>query len=1529
MADNLQNTSSVDTNITSKAALVTDLNSSYHSKEMYSHARNIVRNSKDGDLGTVGNEPSNLSCISAPYKILGHVDLPDGTFLVFSGDETDSEIGIGNPKDCTYTKVKNLPCFNFSQFNQPIHGVAKKDFHKGTVVTFTDKANPVRRVELKSLANLTSCDDILLWKKIDQPCISVKKGNIGNMPNGSYSVVIAYSVDNQVFTDWFSITNRRMLFSETNSNSLEITLSNLDTEFDEFTLGVVGTYIDPNTKGVTKLAKKIGTYSTKIKSVSVTDFINPTYEEIPLSQLVVKRNTWNTAGIITSNSNYLIIADLVGRDEENYQLKAMQIETEYVVKQVLADYYQFDGEDVGYYRDENYDFYIQGEYNTGEVTDKYNIGGRIAEDDDLSPVSSADVYEYDKDYVCEIPGTIVRWQVENTAGKMVPYNNEFSCGTRLLGYGAMGYFESTEPWPDNVAMFGDDAGKPRRLHKMPDECKVPRYSIIDGKQYVNVLGVRFKNIPKFDSPDIVGYRITRSDRKGGNGTVVARGIITNTRFYDDVQTQQTVLYSNYNVNDLSPDQYLSSTQTSFKNGKEHNFTPLTGYYKDKFNFYSPHTSFEPKYSLGNELKIESEEIADITGSFEKVHNHPRQKLLNQFAFWLAAATGFIETTLVLLGKANMSGQTETEVTVPPVRKVSVGTKIEINSVDDLISLSPGQLTAMIINAIQALDGGGILAAANLIFTALKVLASLGLKAAYGTFKGIEQADQIFNVIYNFTGYTDYVYQYNSHALFTQSLCVADGNKRRRLISDPEYIPSDVVTINDKTFNNYFSEKSVFLELNKPITDPVTKDTSRNTISGFGMCEKPTDSITSKGSAFYATSKVTNPNQYGTVGSASPVSMHSCVIPFTQDIEESPVLFGGDCIIARVQIQKRKQFFSQHIANINYPDGTEYDYRLYNNIGYPRFWIDSTKYDFSQLLSGNVVNFTKFSRTTTSKHNLDCKGGDKKSISRIDDAYMYLASNCVMDFFVECDYNIHFREKTEHPFYYKNNTNLSQIFRSDRWEFPEEFQISRAYSDIYTTEISAIQQRDDFDPTDPIPISQPNSVIYSLPSFNLQQVDNWQYFLPANYFAFRESDFGSLTGIHKLDQDRLIFLFSKSSPYVSMGKDFLELEGSGRKVTIGDGGLFAQDPREMLPTDNNYGSCNSRWAFSNTHLGRFYPSEKQGRIINADSMEDIARAGLSFWCKNYMPIFLYKYFPSYPEVENPISGVGYYTIFDSFNETFYVTKRDFSPKPEYKADISYHDGSFYYKSTSILLRSQYFNDISWTLSYCPQDKGFVSWHDWHPDWVIQAENHFMTVKDNIIYKHNERYDSFCNFYGIDYPSEIEVVSSSGQQVHIPRSIEYLWEAYKYKNSGRDKFHVHHENFDRLVVSNTEQISPLLKLNYASDNVEDNLEYPKRDPSTAVTFNILFHKEENKYRINQFWDTVKDRGEFTRTEAHLFPTDESGYKNVVNPLAVDMNKPEEERKKFRHYFNKFRFTKTVSGSTKFLFKLLNVKKLVSIR
>ncbi len=1547
MAENLQNTSKVDINAFGKPSLITDLNSSFISKEQYSFARNAIRNSKEGDLGTIGNEPSNLKCFSTPYPICGAIILPDNKIVIFSGNGIESEIGIGDELDCSYKKLLSLPCLNFSPKNPPIVGIAKELFQKGITVTFTDKVNPVRRIELNKIDEIQNCDDILLFKKIKHPCVEIKKSDSGNMPNGTYSVAVAYSIDNQVFTDWMSMTNRIQLFSENESNGIDIKITDLDKSFDFFSVVVVGSYVDPATKGTTKTAKIIGTYSSETSSVNVSDFRADTGTTIPISSLVARKRTWQKAGIISSNSNYLLLADLVAREEEDYQLKAMSIESEYVIEQLPIEYYEDGGSDVGYYADENYDFYIQGVYNTGELTERFHIPGPVPSNSDLSPASGADVYENDRKFKdCEEKRIYQKWEIVNTAGPLEKKgaNRQFNCDRRTLGKGKMGVFLSTELYPNNPDMYGIYANTRIRYHKFPDEAIVPRYTVIDGKYYINVKAVRFKKIPKFDSPDIVGYKITRSDRKGGNGTVIARGLMTNVRSYYDNAIRQRVLYPNYTVNDLSPDVYLSSTQTSYRNGRERGFKPLTDFHLDKFNFYSPHTSFDPKYTLGQEVKIECEEIADVTGNFERVYNHPRLKLLNQIAYWIASVVGILEMTLVIFGKSKEKASSESQIVAGTPPQSGSANKVEkefnITSIDDLLSIN---LTEYITAQSQALKSSpaGISKLASL-FRRVKIYLTIAgsslVKGTYAFIKGAEEANKVINSIYNFAPFTDYVLQYNAKAVFNKSKKVSKGNKRRRLLRPFIYLPSDSVTIDNDIFNNFLREKSVYLQLNKEIPPPTTVDNTRNTVSGFKLCKDLEKNTSSVGSAYYVTSKSKNPNQYGSLGSSKIVSIHSCVLPFEDDKDrvDSPILYGGDCIITKFYFQKRMQFFSQNMANANFPDGTEYNYRLYRNIAYPRYWLDSTKFEIDTFIKPrNILTQQRFLGSTNTKFNLDCRRrGDWRVVGRVTDSYMYLSNNCGVEFIVEADYNVNFRdEKTKQPFYSKNNKNTSSIFRSDRLTTPEDFKISNAFSDIYTTEVAYLQQRSNFDPNNRIPIQQPNSVIYSLPSYNLQEVDNWQYFLPNNFFAFNDVDFGRLTSINKIDQDRMLFLFTRSSPYVSMGRDFIQLDNSGRKITIGDGGLFAQDPREVMPTDDNFGLSNSRYAFSGTHLGRFYPSESQGRIISfSEGLQDISMAGISFWCSNYMPIFLYKYFPNYPRIENPLSGVGYLMVIDSKNETLYISKRDFSPKKEFASGIKWEPelNSFTYDSRKIeLTDTKFFNDISWTISYSLVDKSFVGWHDWHPNWVIQKDNHFLTVKGDTVWKHNERYDSFCNFYDVDYPFEIEFVSSSGQQVETIRSIEYMLEVHKYKNFGRDRFHVFGENFDRLIVHNTEQISPLLNINKPSQDPEKNLEFPRKSTQNSVSYDILSFKEENKYRINQFWDTVKDRGEFTNADFHLYPTDESGYKNVINPEAIDIDKPEEQRKKFRHYYNKFRFIKTISGENKFLVKVANIKKQISLR
>ena len=93
---------------------------------------------------------------------------------------------------------------------------------------------------------------------------------------------------------------------------------------------------------------------------------------------------------------------------------------------------------------------------------------------------------------------------------------------------------------------------------------------------------------------------------------------------------------------------------------------------------------------------------------------------------------------------------------------------------------------------------------------------------------------------------------------------------------------------------------------------------------------------------------------------------------------------------------------------------------------------------------------------------------------------------------------------------------------------------------------------------------------------------------------------------------------------------------------------------------------------------------------------------------------------------------------------------------------------------------------------------------------------MTVKGNTIWKHNLVCNSYCNYYGVDYPFEIEYVQNQGQTVTTTRSVEYILECYKYSPNCLDYHHLLDENFDRAIVYNTEQISGDLILNLSPKN-----------------------------------------------------------------------------------------------------------------
>lgn len=576
---------------------------------------------------------------------------------------------------------------------------------------------------------------------------------------------------------------------------------------------------------------------------------------------------------------------------------------------------------------------------------------------------------------------------------------------------------------------------------------------------------------------------------------------------------------------------------------------------------------------------------------------------------------------------------------------------------------------------------------------------------------------------------------------------------------------------------------------------------------------------------------------------------------------------------------------------------------------------------------------------------------------VKDAYYYLFNSGVKDFYVESEINIDLRdwgedisERHYDPFLFTDLKSMfdTRIIKAGNYY---KYDISLSVSNLFVNYLSwATNQAISYDPfkAETCYTYTPTRVIYSLPAQYEGLKDQWRIFLPNNYYDFDTT----VTCIKPINKSGAIILFDSASPVMFQGTDQLETT-IGTKLTIGDGGLFSQPLQNIINAEfaYEYASCQDRLSVINTPVGIYWISQNQGKIFNmTNGLEDITMETMKWWFAQYLPYKLIKEpipnIENFELLDNPVSGIGCQAVYDNENGLLYFLKKDYTLKPNLGDTVTYIDKDNFSVNGNLIIKlgdPTYFNDASWTASYDPKLKQWLGWHDWHPDFLLPGKNTFMSINKtgsyidvngttipapNSIWIHNLRADLYCNYYGVDYPFEVEYTVNTIQEVNTLRSIEYIMEVYKYAVNEYDRFHVLDFNFDEAVVYNTEQVSGLLKLNLN----------PRQDPSTMITYpiinptsiDVLYSKVENKFRINQFWDITDDRGEYNPfAQRTIWNTEDNGYIRSLNQFNLNYNKAEFQRKKFRHYTNSVFLRRKVSGDRKMLVMLANDKLLNSPR
>lgn len=1537
----------------------------FKKSDTYVSARNMTINLSDGGSGGRSGEQGTITSAGAPYTIIGRIYLSDGQWAIFSTNNSRSEIGIFNDDLDTYTILVNdsaaiaagLPGMNFNTASLII-GTARRGFDCGFDVYWSDgRRNPDRILNtsflnpnpwIQSCITSMGCTTCTNTNKVDveqlrlsaiysTPCLKLSKHKgSGQLLNGSYQVCIAYAANGIKCTDYIAFSDVYSVWNHIGlGGSINFTIENIDnatkirfTEMEVVVVSMVAQQVE---------AKKLGIYSTN-SSVIVIDNLTKDLQNIPIANLPISTPSIVSSDAIYSLSNYLTRVGPSERPDFNYQPLANQIVAKWVAVEYLEDYYHKGGDEfgmnVGYLRGEVYALYIRFVYSTGDKSASYIIPGR-------TNGSAATI-------------------------QLTGLPTATDTGTVIAG-GLMEGWESTEVYPDhtpsvwNSSIGGhpewDLCGKPIRWHKFPDQATFggtilshfnPRGPLQSGQNTISVMGVYFENIkaPVDNNgvviPDIVGYEILRAVRDG-HESILAKGMLNNMRTYVD-NAGQAGVFQNYPYNDLSPDYYLTSNVNNINTGTTGNGanSPLTGYRNDLLSFHSPDTVFSHPYLGQGSLNLVMAMSGVSKGKFTQPYKHPMFKVLTDLVSYLATMFTLIETLSTIVEGVNLAAGGN-----PP--------DIQMAATNDV----PFTFPLFLNNQYSTDIAGTDMSAATRIAVGITNIAIL---AAFAVVRVDTYREQILNVIKGIVPARQYATQYNSFGFYNKPAAV---NRATFNINDYQYIKDQMQNFASTTVNNLYRNDYVALQLGHP--DPVTGvlipenivprtgDTSRYNVGPvtnpvMNVWETSHNGIANTIDSYYGAYTVTQNAQYGQIDSVKQVPI-ACVQQVRTGAgviyPQTPLMFGGDTYINRYTEKNPFMFFNDWLVDA--PQDIRYDYRNYMNVPYPMFWINN-----------DVITYTLLGLASTNRR-LD--GPLNSTFFYVKQGYFYLFNNGVRDFFVESSVNVGYRDwedeiaKRFYDPYGSSNDFIDQMFRSDiiKSNILYKYDYSLSANRFINQYISWSQcLRRDYDPQLAYTCFAyyPRRLAYSLPQEEEIMQDNWRLFLPNNYKTFNDK----INVVKDLHKTGAIFLMESDGPVAFTGSETIASR-SGTDYTVGSGTLFDQALQTITNVDGSleYASSQSKLGVVNTPYGLYWVSQNTGKIFHyrAGELTDIGQqAGLKFHLLEYLPSQLLQQFPHYPLSDNPVAGVGVQLIYDSLYEILYICKKDYKLKNPQGAN--YTNGQWYMgpcapgshaagidPTTGLTLCQicklgtpcpgvsitfgdpNYFEDVSWTLSYDCKAKSFISFHDWHPSMNIPSRNHFLTTNklSGQLWRHNTTYQLYCSFYGQSFPCEIQTFTNTQIVETTLQSVEILLESYKYASNGTDKFLNYDEFFTDIMVSNKEQNSSLQAMTIKPwDNPYAALQYPQ---FIGTIRNILYTKVENSWKINDFYDLTKDRGQFTLATVPMITTDGNGYTWSMNTLYFDINKPAMQQKRFRYTGTSIFLRKKVLGNNSLTIRYLSTK------
>ena len=845
------------------------------------------------------------------------------------------------------------------------------------------------------------------------------------------------------------------------------------------------------------------------------------------------------------------------------------------------------------------------------------------------------------------------------------------CEPIPYAYGQMGYYESTDKYPDNEELYDSSKliiNKSRitsadllnklkvykeketenviflseaanfrckniRAYKFPDnkvspfmreEAAIsnaesvisPLGLTIDGEIIRNLLDVAVDNglITQEQRSSITDYKIYRSDSTLSR-SVVASGIVFNSKKYK-VEDEE-VSYFNYPFNSLGKDKY-------FPNSADNDFNNIQ-VISPEFDYFAP--------SLPSEMSLQGFIFGKSNSRVLPVEDHAKMVILGSKAKSLAKTLATLEA--IAEGVIAIAQSAE-------VYRVQIGFANSANPV-----------------------GIGL----NVAVAAVQIASSIAYKVGRYRLEWLRSFENL-GTPYNFGYYVASGSNYN----YLKPL--QKNGDRLRGLTVKKYLKSGMLNVSDTTtgkvlkINNIDREEAVFFSLGDfPIknldseytsydnSDSDPSNSSQVLSQEIGCSKGKSPEVNRNIASPYVAFKNYIPNQYGSVDSVKWVDT-----TYTIDISTSGLcngILGGDTFISRHSKKRKVRLFETDL--LGSAALTPFPYKFNSNYGEPKYYVD---YKVNSEFTTNGSTFPEVYYDAK----LDC-GGSNSGFYVEPPGKFYLYNISFTNFLCETRINTNFRNARKEPWnqFYPQNTDYEAITQPITVSLtrPESFFYNKAYlqtsvnnsafglSELYSKENEAKKAYNI------------NSGIYSMPDENQDSItEPWLMYRPNDRFTL-ESKYGKLISMKGIESDQILMYFEDALQLQNSVNPFTD-GNTAYNADLGNGGIFAKRAITLRSTDLGYAGTQSKQTLS-CEYGHFHADLKRGQIFSFDgkNITEISKYsggkpnGMDIWFKEHLPLKISKFFKNYNQ-DNPYNKTGIHWGFDSKYKRVLLTKKDYIP-----------------------------------------------------------------------------------------------------------------------------------------------------------------------------------------------------------------------------------------------------------------------------